>query len=58
MIMWNRPSNWKLILASILLAPVASSLAADDDMASSTNQNRFTVRGRLGLNIHANKQPN
>jgi len=51
--MWNRPSNWKLILASILLAPVASSLAADDDMASSTNQNRFTVRGRLGLNIHA-----
>src|SRR2546425_7401386 len=53
MIMWNRPPNWKLILASILLAPIASSLAADGDMASSTNQSRLTVRGRLGLNIHA-----
>ncbi|HEU0011702.1 MAG TPA: hypothetical protein VFT34_17940 [Verrucomicrobiae bacterium] len=51
--MWNRPSNWKLILASILLAPIASGLAADDDMGSSTNKNRLTVRGRLGLNIQA-----
>jgi hypothetical protein len=51
--MWNRPSNWKLILASVLFAPVASVLADDGDMGSSTNQNRFTVRGRLGLNIHA-----
>jgi len=53
MIMWNRPPNWKLILTSILLAPIASSLAADGDMASSTNKNRLTLRGRLGLNIHA-----
>lgn len=51
--MWNRTPNWNLILVPIILAPVASSFAADDDMASVTNKNRFTLRGRLGLNIQA-----
>ena len=51
--MWNRSANQKLIAVSILLAPVATSLAADGDMAASTNKNRLTVRGRLGINIHA-----
>lgn len=53
MIMWNRPFNWKLILVSILLAPLASGLAQDGELGSSTNLNRYTLRGRLGFNIHA-----
>src|SRR5258705_6515407 len=53
MIMWNSSLNWKLILTSILLVPIASSIAADGDLDSSTNLNRLTMRGRLGFNIHA-----
>ena len=53
--MWHRPPDWKLFLVPILLAPSAASLAADGDgdLASSTNKTRYTVRGRLGLNIKA-----
>src|SRR6185503_17691479 len=52
-IMWKRSLNWKWLLVPPLLAPVATGLAADGDMGSSTNKNRFTMRGRLGMNIHA-----
>jgi len=51
--MWNRSPNWNLILVPLFLAPVATSFAADDDLATSTNKNRFTLRGRLGVNIQA-----
>ena len=47
--MWNRSA--RLIPVSILLAPIATSLAADADTASNTNENRFTLRGRLGVNM-------
>ena len=49
--MWNRPPDWKLLLVPILLMPSAASLAADGDTVSTTN--RYTLRGRLGLNIEA-----
>lgn len=51
--MWKCPSHWKLLTVPLLLAPAVTSRAADDDPLTNTNKNRFTLRGRLGLNIHA-----
>jgi len=49
--MWNRPANWKWIVASIVLGAAATGLAEDGDLISNTNKNRLTLKGRAAFNI-------
>ena len=51
--MWNRPSDWTWIVASILITPAVASLGADDETAVGTHKDHLTLRARVGLNIDA-----
>jgi hypothetical protein len=50
--MWKRPANWQLLLATVVLAPTAASVAADGDMTASANKNRLSIGPRVGFNIN------
>jgi hypothetical protein len=51
--MWNRPSNWKWIAASVLALPALPSLGAEMDAPAAADKNRISLRTRIGLNIEA-----
>ncbi len=50
--MWNRPANWKWIVASVLALPALPGFAADP-AGQSAPENRLSLRARIGFNIDA-----
>ena len=51
--MWNRPSNWTWIAATVLALPVVPSSGADLDSPATLDKNRLSLHARIGFNMDA-----